>query len=142
MKTVLTLVDFSDVTPRVIEHAEAFANAFGAEIVLCHITPPEPVVVDYAPPVPLKQLESSGPQLEALRDALTMRGVSTRIHSDQGPVSDCILEWSRVNKPEIVIMGSHGHGALYNLLVGSVTAGVVKGATCPVMVVPSLLKSS
>jgi len=35
------------------------------------------------------------------------------------------------------VMGSHGHGAVYNLLVGSVTAGVLKSAKCPVLVVPS-----
>jgi nucleotide-binding universal stress UspA family protein len=34
-------------------------------------------------------------------------------------------------------MGSHGHGALYHLFVGSVTTAVLKEAPCPVLVVPS-----
>ena len=34
-------------------------------------------------------------------------------------------------------MGSHGHGAIYELLVGSVTEGVLRKARCPVLVVPS-----
>jgi len=34
------------------------------------------------------------------------------------------------------VMGSHGHGMLHHLLVGSVTEGVLKKATCPVTIVP------
>jgi nucleotide-binding universal stress UspA family protein len=34
-------------------------------------------------------------------------------------------------------MGTHGHGAMYNLLVGSVTEGVLKQSTRPVLLVPS-----
>jgi nucleotide-binding universal stress UspA family protein len=34
-------------------------------------------------------------------------------------------------------MGSHGHGALFEFLVGSVTNGVLKSAKCPVLVVPA-----
>jgi nucleotide-binding universal stress UspA family protein len=35
------------------------------------------------------------------------------------------------------VMGSHGHTALYDLLVGSTTHGVLMRAQCPVVIVPS-----
>jgi nucleotide-binding universal stress UspA family protein len=35
------------------------------------------------------------------------------------------------------VMGSHGHGSVYNLLVGSVTEGVLKAARRPVLLVPA-----
>jgi nucleotide-binding universal stress UspA family protein len=47
-----------------------------------------------------------------------------------------ILEASAEHGAELIIIGSHGHGALYHLLVGSVTDGVLKSAACPVVVVP------
>jgi len=34
------------------------------------------------------------------------------------------------------VMGTHGHGAMYNLLVGGVTKGVLKRSTRPVLLVP------
>jgi nucleotide-binding universal stress UspA family protein len=34
-------------------------------------------------------------------------------------------------------MGSHGHTAFYDLLVGSTTQGVLKKAPCPVLIVPA-----
>jgi nucleotide-binding universal stress UspA family protein len=33
-------------------------------------------------------------------------------------------------------MGSHGHNAFYDLLVGTTTHGVLRKATCPVVIVP------
>jgi nucleotide-binding universal stress UspA family protein len=40
-------------------------------------------------------------------------------------------------KPDLIVMGRHGHGAMYNLLVGSVTEGVLKHSGRPVLLVPS-----
>jgi nucleotide-binding universal stress UspA family protein len=34
------------------------------------------------------------------------------------------------------VMGSHGHTAFYDLLVGSTTHAVLKRAKCPVVIVP------
>ncbi|MEO8353471.1 MAG: universal stress protein, partial [Chthoniobacteraceae bacterium] len=38
---------------------------------------------------------------------------------------------------DMIVMGSHGHGSFYELLVGSVTSGVLRDARCPVLVVPA-----
>jgi nucleotide-binding universal stress UspA family protein len=39
-------------------------------------------------------------------------------------------------------MGSHGHTALYDLLVGSTTHQVLRKAKCPVVIVPSPTKAA
>jgi len=38
---------------------------------------------------------------------------------------------------DYIVMGSHGHTALYDLLVGSTTGGLLKGSPCPVIVIPA-----
>ena len=55
-----------------------------------------------------------------------------------GQVVTSILE--RVEKWDagLVLVGSHGHGAMYNLLVGSVAEGVIRHSPVPVLVVPDL----
>lgn len=58
----------------------------------------------------------------------------------EGPTVSSILDTSESRHADLIIMGSHGHGAVYNLLVGSVTEGVLKSAKCPVLVVPSAVK--
>ena len=52
-------------------------------------------------------------------------------------VAKLILEEAERLEAEVIIMGSHGHGALYDLIVGSVTEGVLRKAKCPVLVLPS-----
>jgi len=35
------------------------------------------------------------------------------------------------------VLGSHGHTAFYDLLVGSTTHGILLRAKCPVLIVPA-----
>ncbi len=56
----------------------------------------------------------------------------------QGPLTEKVLHQAEEQNADLIVMGSHGHGALYHFLVGSVTAGVVRGAKCPVLVVPAV----
>ena len=55
----------------------------------------------------------------------------------QGSLVEKILTSAETHAADLIVMGSHGHGALYELLVGSVTSGVLHGAKCPVLVVPA-----
>jgi len=47
-----------------------------------------------------------------------------------------ILDEAATVKPAMIVMGSHRHGMLHHLLLGSVSGGVLKRATCPVLLVP------
>ena len=55
----------------------------------------------------------------------------------QGPIVEKILHEAGEQQADLIVIGSHGHGAFYDLLVGSVTHGVIKDARCPVVVVPA-----
>lgn len=37
---------------------------------------------------------------------------------------------------ELLVLGSHGHGAIHNTLVGSTSQHVIRHATCPVVILP------
>lgn len=139
MKTILALVDFSDVSPKILDQAAAQAKAFGSGVVLVHVVPPEPLVVDFEPPaVPPDVFKTRQQQLFVMRDDLINRGVHATAQVFGGLLLETVLEEiSRIN-PDVIIMGSHGHGALYHLIAGSVTAGVIKHANRPVIVIPSL----
>jgi nucleotide-binding universal stress UspA family protein len=39
---------------------------------------------------------------------------------------------------DLIVMGRHSHGAMYNLLVGSVTEAVLKRSRWPVLLVPEI----
>lgn len=142
MNTIVALVDFSDVTFKLLKQAHHLAKAFGSEVVLLHVVSPDPVVVDfgmsptvYRPPSP-ETIASENSRLVELQQSLEKFGVRTSTRQIQGSrVEDLMDECKRLNA-ELIIVGSHGHGAFYNLLVGSITAQVLKKAPCPVLVVP------
>lgn len=52
-----------------------------------------------------------------------------------------ILDQANELNADLIVMGTHGHGAMYNLLVGSVTKGVLKHSTWPVLLVPGPKRS-
>ncbi|MEO6052907.1 MAG: universal stress protein, partial [Chthoniobacterales bacterium] len=53
---------------------------------------------------------------------------------------DEILDTINNHKVDYIVVGSHGHGALYHLFTGSVVTGILRDATCPVVVVPAAKK--
>lgn len=152
MKTILVTVDFSDVSSRLIDVAQELAAAQGSRIVLLHVREfdegefmPEFAVPGYVPmpvvvPVkhPPKGMEIE--RLQALRDSSKPFPGEVEVLVLEGPTVSTILEVSVSKNADLIVMGSHGHGAVYHLLVGSVAEGVLKAAKCPVMIVPSASK--
>ncbi len=143
IQTVLIPVDFSDVTPRVVQTAGDLARAFGGKAVLLHVSEPEPDFVGFEPgPVAVRtavarDFKTEHQKLDELKQKLAAAGIDATALHIQGPLAEKILQESDEQGAGLIVIGSHGHGALYNLLVGSVTSGVLKGAKCPVLVVPA-----
>lgn len=143
IQTILVPVDFSDVTSTVVSAAAALAQPFNSKIVLLHVSEPEPDFVGFEPgPQAVRasvarDFRAEHQKLEELKQSLGSSGSAVTALHIQGPMVEKILQEAEQHGAGLIVMGSHGHGAFYNLLVGSVTSGVLKGATCPVLVVPA-----
>jgi nucleotide-binding universal stress UspA family protein len=146
MKNILVPVDFSDVTPQVINTARKFAAAFESRVILLNVAEPEPDFVgfDAGPPTVrmavARDFKVEQQRLEELKMQCADSGADVTALHIQGPIVEKILHEVGEQQADLIIMGSHGHGAFYDLLVGSVTNGVIKGARCPVVVVPAVNK--
>ncbi len=144
MKSIVALVDFSDVTAQVVEKAGDQAVAFGARVIILHLVPEEPVVVGFglASPVmmqpPSEQVvKNDYVSLESLSGALKQRGVDVLIEQLSEGTSEKLLEECRIWNPDLIVVGSHHHSQVYKLFVGTFTAEILGEARCPVLVVPS-----
>ena len=143
MSTILVPVDFSDITPRVVETALQLAAAFRTRIVILNVAEPEPDFVGFEPgPITVRQsvardFKVEHQRLEELKKGPAAAGIEVQALHIQGPSVEKILDEATEQQASWIVMGSHGHGSLYELLVGSVTHGVMKGAKCPVVVVPA-----
>lgn len=163
MKRILVPVDFSPAMEGVLALAREMARAFDAELHLVHVrelgsVPVFPAATIGYPGMGIPEMSMSGgialvpplepdakpndkqrSQLEALAGDLTRQGVRSSAHERDGSVVDEILKTADELAVNLIVMGSHGHGSVYNLLVGSVTEGILKTCRRPVLLVPAPL---
>ncbi len=146
MKTILAPVDFSAASDRVIAEAAALARAHGGRVVLMHVTEPTAKVVDYAAVVmAYAQIDEatvkySVGRLNELEKRLRDDHVqATSVHVIGIPLTEIVAQ-ARSLPADYIVVGSHGHTAFYDLLVGGTAHGVLKRSPCPVVIVPPTRK--
>jgi nucleotide-binding universal stress UspA family protein len=143
MACVLAGVDFSDVTQRVLETAGRLARALDAELVVLHVAAPEPEFVGFAAgPQSVRdqvaeKLREQHRELGTCVETLVAHGTKARALMVQGAAAEALLEHATRLGAELIVVGSHGHGKLHQLLTGSVAGAVLKRASVPVIMVPA-----
>jgi nucleotide-binding universal stress UspA family protein len=139
---ILAAIDISRATEAVVSTVERVARASGARVWLLHVAEPEPDFMGYeaGPDVVRDQVareyheEHKAIQAHAqrLRDA----GLDATALLIQGSIVETTLREATRLEVELLVVGSHGYGAVYDLLVGSISRGILKHSKIPVLVVP------
>jgi nucleotide-binding universal stress UspA family protein len=140
---VLVAVDLSPASDKVVAAAGRVATQTGAEVYVLHVAEPEPDFVGYeaGPEVVRGQVareyreEHRG--VQKLADGLRADGIEATALLVRGPTVVTTLAQAEKLGAELIVVGSHGHGAIYDVLVGSYSAGVLRGSSVPVLVVPT-----
>jgi nucleotide-binding universal stress UspA family protein len=148
MQRILVLVDFSEVTGALVAQAAQLARSGPARVLLLHVEMPDSEFdgQDFRPDVSregvARQIRQSHRALESIEQELKARGVDAtamlvRGDSTRGNAAPKIVEELHRLRPDLVVVGSHGHGRLRRLMMGSVSESVLHHADRPVLVVPS-----
>jgi len=143
MKTILAAIDFSDVSDEVVRQASQIASKFSAHLWILHVAAPDPDFVGYeVGPQHVRDwrantLLEERKDLQNRADALEKQGVEATPIMAQGPTAETILKQASELEADVVVLGSHGHGALYELLVGTVTEALIRSSKFPLLVVPA-----
>jgi nucleotide-binding universal stress UspA family protein len=142
MKTILTPIDSSAISSDVVKTAGELASALNARVALITIVQPPVFTAEYTPVLEnIAEMVAIGERaatnlLDKVRNELTARGVTVDTAQFSGSPIVHITEQAEKLNADFIVMGSHGHTAIYDLLVGSTTHGVLKRAKCPVVIVP------
>ncbi len=72
-----------------------------------------------------------------LSEKLRQTGVTAQAMLLKGDAAELILEQAENLDVDMIVMGSHGHGLLRKMLVGSVTETVLKNSLNNVLIVPA-----
>jgi nucleotide-binding universal stress UspA family protein len=146
MKTIVVAVDFSNATPGVLEMASRQAQAFGAKLQLFHVVEPEPSYTAYGftpdefPALHAYQEEAkrrAAAKLDGLLGQVKSALPDATCQIAEGSPLHALLDYVKESGADLVVLGSHGHGAIASLLLGSVAEGMVRKATVPTLIVPA-----
>ena len=141
---ILAAVDFSDFTEPVLRALEQIAVAAPeARIWLLHVAEPDPSFVGYdaGPDVVRDQVAAEyrqeHRQLHACAERLRGSGIEVTPLVIQGAIADTILAEAERLDVQLIVIGSHGYGAIADLIAGGVCRAVLRKARCPVLVIPA-----
>lgn len=146
MKTLLVPLDFSESTQAVLDHAAALARILPARLIVLHVTEPVATYIPVGasmdvlsatpPPLAVENTDAQQEKVARIVEPLKATGLEVEAVASLGLAVDEILDQASQYGADYIVLGSHGHGALYHLFSGSVVNGVLKNARCPVLVVP------
>lgn len=139
---LLVAIDFSDPTDRILRVAERLAKSLDASVWVVHAAEPEPDFVGYdaGPEVVreqvAKELREEHRQLQEHTDKLREKGVDATAILVRGPTVDALLAMAEKQGADLIVAGSHGRGMVAEILLGSVSQGLIRDGRWPVTVVP------
>ncbi len=143
IKKILHPTDFSRCADQALSHALLWASRFDAELHMLHTFPPheeDPHNPAHRFPV-VDQLQArlKGMVSDRMNASIVthkageVKIIQTSQRADApGPM---ILEYAKKIDADLIIMGTHGKRGLRHLLIGSVTAEVIRLADCPILTV-------
>jgi nucleotide-binding universal stress UspA family protein len=140
IKKILFATDFSDCARTAQEYAASFASQYRAELHVLYVMP------DIALMMPDPGTSLSLPQNYLVDQKNDAQRSLDKLFPDAAAEGHKIVRSLRMGNPfveivkygeeigaDLIVVGTHGRGALMHLLMGSVAEKVVRKARCPVL---------
>jgi nucleotide-binding universal stress UspA family protein len=143
LKKILVPTDFGEAADAALDYARALARNFGASVDVLHVAEDASArmfageVYVVVPPTLQQDIEAAAvKQLEQrLVDNDPKPLVMRRVVMASNAPALTIVNYAKESNIDLIVMGTHGRGAMAHLFMGSVAERVVRLAGCPVLVV-------
>ena len=143
IKTILVPVDFSNCSREGLRYAIAFANEFGAKIILLHATylgyvySTEGSAIYDIPGLQKHARKTAERKMREFMRSVNFGAVKFEtVFTEGSPVLD-ICAFAKDRDVDLIITSTHGFTGFTHVLIGSIAEQVVRHAHCSVLVVPS-----
>jgi nucleotide-binding universal stress UspA family protein len=143
LNRILVATDFGEAADAALNYGRALARVFGASLTLLHVAEDlltasfgiEGYVGGY-PDFQRSIEEGARRQLDSLltEQDRTDLGAMAVLRTSSSPALT-IVNYAKDMSADLIIMGTHGRGAMAHLLMGSVAERVVRTSACPVLTV-------
>jgi nucleotide-binding universal stress UspA family protein len=148
---LLLAIDFSDITPKLLQQAKSMALGLQAEVVMIHVaeTNPDLVAYDFDPasvyavdPAEIRdsiaeRFHHEHKSLQDYADQLRDAGINCTALMIQGDTVDLLLQEAEKLGVDFIIAGTHGKGFLSQILLGSTSEDLLRKSPLPLYLVPA-----
>jgi nucleotide-binding universal stress UspA family protein len=140
MKRILVPVDFSEYSVEALKVASQIARKNNFEIILLHLLELPHQSTDVfgngnSIPEIIFFKNKAISMLEELMDSPFLKGIEVFESIEFNKVEIGVIDASKKNNVDLIVMGSHGTSGFNELLVGSNTEKVVRSSKIPVLVI-------
>lgn len=137
---ILLAVDGSDYSKKMLAYITTHESLFsqGHDFTVLTVQPPLPPHARSAvgkEVVAKFYLEEGEKVLGPVSKFLLRHGIDAKTQMKSGHIAETIAKFAEQGKFDMVVMGSHGHGALMKLVMGSVATQVLAHCKTPVLLV-------
>jgi len=139
---ILVAVDLSPTSGLVVEAARGIAELTGVSVYILHAveTGPDFILPDLEPEALRTRVATEFPKehqaVEAIAEKLQDDGLDASALLVCSPCVESTLKEADLLEAGLIVVGTHGHGAVYDVLIGSYSAGIIRKSKLPVLVVP------
>lgn len=127
--------NFSSASGNALTWAIHLVRQYQAELLVLHVVPPPTPIFELESPMKSKAELALSVLLEKLETAdVRARGF---LLTGNTSIDSQIIRAARLERIDLIIMGTSGRSGLSRLFVGSVASRVITHADCPVLVIPS-----
>ena len=142
MNEILVALDLSEHSEDVLRFAAELAGRMGSRLTLLHLAAPDPDFVGFeAGPKSVREsraseLHNEHRKLQAWADQQRSDGIDSRALLVQGPTVEGIIAEAKKLNANLIVLGSHSKSRISELVLGSVSHGVLKSSPIPTLIVP------
>jgi nucleotide-binding universal stress UspA family protein len=140
---LLVAVDLSESTQIIVDKVEEINTECPAQVWILHNAEPEPDFVEFkvdplaARESLAKRFHNEHRQIQEIANRLRKAGLDATALLVHGATVETILKEASDLDVDMIVVGTHGRGAMHQLLVGSVSEGVLHKSRYPVLVIPT-----
>jgi len=138
---ILVPIDFSPGAEIALNYAKSLAAAFGASLHVLHVMDdplPGFKMPDHVCSIPAlrKQIEQeTSEHLSKVLSPDERTRFRATLSAEWGSPHASVLAFAKDHAIDLIVMGTHGRGAIQHVLLGSVAERVVRHASCPVLTI-------
>jgi nucleotide-binding universal stress UspA family protein len=136
---ILVPVDGSDISYRALDSALFLSERLGSKITAIHVIEKVPTVYIQSQKILDEILKTHKNESQKILDECssiaTKKGIAINTTLLEGNPASTILEFSQMEKYEVIIIGSRGMGHFKELILGSVSSKILHHSLCPVLLI-------